>query len=1398
MNKIIVFLIFFLSIINLIKCQSPYPYNTTLGCSMYGVTSSFVEAKDFPPLNNTEIAPNTCQLTHPEYSIESCCNYNQTLILQTNMLVAGGIFGRCSSCMVNLYNLWCASSCSPYQKSFMVPTKVDNKTDQIIGIDFVLHPDFANGLYNSCRDVHANGAQPFGVMFPTAQLFFTGVFSAVNPTFKELNWVFNDEGYNDAIVPCSEGCSCDQCRDACLPPPSYKDIGLLNDTIIQTHLLIEVPHLTIWIVWSFLLFLLSLLIGFSIWLIFKYSSKIRYFKGKKFKTVMMITLGILFIFTVLIPFVTTHQVIDGKTASCMWKLDDGKEWNCSFAMGVSIYIMITLLLLSIVILACIIVDKTTSNRNSRRILGISGGIINQQVNNDEIQNTNSNNNRNNNNSSNYSNIFQKVFYWYGINITKRPIIVLICCLIFTIGIGIGIISLEIETDPVKLWVSPDSRSAMEKQYFDDHFGPFYRVEQLILIPKQKNLSTIFNYDLFKSLIDIETQLMKNTSVKLNDGSNRIITLDQLCFQPTKRGCLVESITGIFQRDQNKLNSQKDNVIGWFEQCKSQLLSPECMDSTGVPVNPKIVLGGWNDNSTLAKAFVTTFLLNNPDSMIDRSMIWEQVWLNKIQEISNDPSCPFEISFNAQRSVQDELAREGNADIPTIIVSYFVMFLYISLSLGSYYPFPRRFNSFFIRSRFALGLSGICIVACSIIISVGICSILRIKATLIISEVIPFLVLAIGVDNIFILVNTFESLHVAPPSSSSSIGSNQNHLQMPTPEESFARTLAKVGPSIALASLSESFAFLLGSLTKMPAVKAFSFYASIAVFFDFLLQISAFACLLVLDTKRLQSRRVDCLPCLSLNGDNSDLEDDPFDNIDQQLNSNSNNNNNLNNNDDDDDNNNNNQEEIENEPLLINGEDDDRNDNAHNFNYDVDALNVVDGLNINNEESSPLSKKRMLKKKSKKKTTLLKELFTKYYAPFLVHPISKLLIIIFFVAMLLFSINYAYQIPIGLDQKVALPRNSYLQAYFTNMNQFLEVGPPMYIVVKGNYDFSIPSIQNQFCTVGGCNNNSVINTFDNAPFISPGISSWLDDMLQWSGTVGCCTAFDNGTYCNSDEPGCDQQCFPLEKSGRPDPSLFKKYLPAFLNFTNTDQCPLAGLAYTGDVKFNSDGSIAATRFDAYHTTLRTQNDFINALATSYYLADHSDAQVFTYSIFYCYFEAYLTIKQVALKGILLALASVFFVSLAILMNPLVSILVVLCVGMTVVDLLAVMTLWDISLNAISVVNLIMAVGISIEFCVHIASTFIRSPKHYSRDEKVKFAISEMGANIFSGIFITKLLGCVVLAFSKSEIFIIYYFKMYISICLLAAVHGLVLLPVLLSIFGTNKFSFEKFLTFKKDN
>lgn len=50
---------------------------------------------------------------------------------------------------------------------------------------------------------------------------------------------------------------------------------------------------------------------------------------------------------------------------------------------------------------------------------------------------------------------------------------------------------------------------------------------------------------------------------------------------------------------------------------------------------------------------------------------------------------------------------------------------------------------------------------------------------------------------------------------------------------------------------ESIAFLLGILTKMPAVQAFSIYASVAIFFDFILQLTCFCAIMVLDGKRVK-------------------------------------------------------------------------------------------------------------------------------------------------------------------------------------------------------------------------------------------------------------------------------------------------------------------------------------------------------------------------------------------------------------------------------------------------------------------------------------------------------------------------------------------------------------------
>ena len=63
-----------------------------------------------------------------------------------------------------------------------------------------------------------------------------------------------------------------------------------------------------------------------------------------------------------------------------------------------------------------------------------------------------------------------------------------------------------------------------------------------------------------------------------------------------------------------------------------------------------------------------------------------------------------------------------------------------------------------------------------------------------------------------------------------------------------------------------------------------------------------------------------------------------------------------------------------------------------------------------------------------------------------------------------------------------------------------------------------------------------------------------------------------------------------------------------------------------------------------------------------------------------------------------------------------------------------------------------------------------------------SLSFFSVQVFSGITITKFLGVFILVFAKSQLFEVYYFRMYMSMVVIGAAHGLIFLPVLLSFVG----------------
>ena len=133
-----------------------------------------------------------------------------------------------------------------------------------------------------------------------------------------------------------------------------------------------------------------------------------------------------------------------------------------------------------------------------------------------------------------------------------------------------------------------------------------------------------------------------------------------------------------------------------------------------------------------------------------------------------------------------------------------------------------------------------------------------------------------------------------------------------------------------------------------------------------------------------------------------------------------------------------------------------------------------------------------------------------------------------------------------------------------------------------------------------------------------------------------------------------------------------------------------------------------------------------------LATEDGATVFPFDYaLYALNEQYLNIERNTLRGLGISVAIAFVVMYPFVTSLWLDVILTFVIAVIQIELYGLIHWIDLKLNAVTMVNLIMTVGISIEFVIHEARAFAEAKGTRQRGS----ALSEMGPAIFASAFTT---------------------------------------------------------------
>ncbi|XP_014045092.2 patched domain-containing protein 3 isoform X2 [Salmo salar] len=361
-------------------------------------------------------------------------------------------------------------------------------------------------------------------------------------------------------------------------------------------------------------------------------------------------------------------------------------------------------------------------------------------------------------------------------------------------------------------------------------------------------------------------------------------------------------------------------------------------------------------------------------------------------------------------------------------------------------------------------------------------------------------------------------------------------------------------------------------------------------------------------------------------------------------------------------------------------------------------------------------------------------FGKYYGPFLTQKWTKASIVVLYAGYLAVSVYGCVEMKEGIDLRNLASDDSYISKYYDKSMDFSHYGPIIMVAVNESLAYWEEDQHK--------NLNSCITDFYKLKYVDKNFFlSWLDSFQSFAKDLDI----------NSENTFIGNLLHFLEK--RP----------------MTSQ----------DINFDADNKIRSSRFFLQTLNISTTKEQKDMLISLRETAKKCHIKLVVYHPSFIYLDQYTVIVHNTTQTIVVATVLMLAISLLLIPNPLCSLWVAFSIGSVIVGVAGFMGLWDVSLDSISMINLIICIGFSVNFSAHVSYAFVSSSKADS-NEKAVDALAHLGFPIVQGA-VSTLLGVVALSFSDSYIFRT-FFKLIFLVITFGLVHAVAFLPVFLTFVG----------------